>query len=96
MSNARVTGVRSIELGVRDLEKTAAFYCDVWGLEEASSDGDTIHLRGTGAEHHVLTLRQRPKTSLLAVHFAAVDRTAVDALCAKAKGLRQRRRWRAG
>ena len=86
MTNARVTGVRSVELGVRDLDRTAAFYSNVWGLEEASSDGDTIHLRGTGAEHHVLTLRQRPKTSLLAVHFAAVDRAAVDELCAKAKG----------
>ena len=86
MSNARVSGVRSIELGVRDLEKTAAFYRDVWGLEEASSEGDTIHLRGTGAEHHLLTLRQRPKTSLLGIHFAAGDRVAVDALCAKARG----------
>jgi catechol 2,3-dioxygenase len=84
MSNARVTGVRSVELGVRDLEKTAAFYCEVWGLEKASSDGDTVHLRGTGPEHHVLTLRQRSKTSLLAVHFAVVDRAAVDELYAKA------------
>ena len=65
MSNTRVIGIRSVELGVRDLERTAAFYRDVWGLEAASSDGDTIHMRGTGAEHHVLTLRQRPKTSLL-------------------------------
>jgi catechol 2,3-dioxygenase len=78
--------VRSVELGVRDLEKTAAFYCDIWGLEEACSDGDTIHLRGTGPEHHVLTLRQRSKTSLLALHFAAAGRAAVDQLYAKAKG----------
>ena len=86
MSNARVIGIRSVELGVRDLEKTAAFYRDVWGLEDATSEGDTIHMRGTSAEHHVLTLRQQPRTSLLGVHFAAGDRGAVDALCGKARG----------
>jgi catechol 2,3-dioxygenase len=86
MTKARVSGIRSVELGVPDLDKTARFYTDIWGLERAAADGDTIHLRGTGAEHHVLTLRQRAKTSLLGVHFAATDRTAVAALCAQARG----------
>jgi catechol 2,3-dioxygenase len=85
MPNARVTGVRSLELGVRDLDRSATFYTKVWGLEETIAEGDTIHLRATGAEHHVLTLRQQPKTSLLAVHFSAGDRNAVDRLCAQAK-----------
>jgi len=86
MANSRVTGVRSIELGVRDLQKSAEFYSKIWALEEVSSEGDSIHFRATGGEHHVLTIRERPKSALLGVHFAAVDRAAVDALCAKAKG----------
>jgi catechol 2,3-dioxygenase len=85
MPEARVIGVRSIEFGVRDLRTSAAFYTKVWGLEEVAAEGDAVHLRGTGAEHHVLTLRERPKSSLLGVHFAAADPAAVDALCAKAK-----------
>jgi catechol-2,3-dioxygenase len=85
MTNARVTGLRSVELGVPDLERSAAFYQDVWGLQEVASDGDTIHLRGTSAEHHVVTLRLRPKAALLGVHFAAGSRDAVVALQAKAK-----------
>ncbi len=85
MMNARVTGLRSVELGVRDLEKSAAFYSRIWGLEEVTSDGDIVHLRANGAEHHAVTLRQRPKSGLLGVHFAAADRNAVDALHAKAK-----------
>ena len=85
MTNARVTGLRSIELGVPDLNRSSEFYQNVWGLEEVVSDGDTIYLRGTGAEHHVVTLRQRPKATLLGVHFAASDRHAVTALQAKAK-----------
>jgi catechol 2,3-dioxygenase len=86
MINARVTGVRSIELGVRDLDQSAEFYSKVWALEEIASAADCIHFRATGGEHHVLTIRERPKPALLGVHFAAGDRAAVDALCAKAKG----------
>ena len=61
MMNAKVSGVRSIELGVRDLQQSADFYTKVWALEEVGSEGDAIHLRGTGSEHHLLTIRQRPK-----------------------------------
>ena len=86
MANSTVTGVRSIELGVRDLHQSAEFYTKVWALEEVSAAGDTMHFRATGGEHHVLTIRERPQASLLGVHFAAADRGAVDQLCAKAKG----------
>ena len=85
MTSARVTGLRSVELGVPDLEKSADFYRNVWGLEDVLATGDTIHMRGTGAEHNVLTLRQRPKASFLGVHFAAADHTAVNRLHAQAK-----------
>jgi catechol 2,3-dioxygenase-like lactoylglutathione lyase family enzyme len=86
MINSTVTGVRSIELGVRDLQQSAEFYTKIWALEEVASEGDTMHFRATGGEHHVLTIRERPKPALLGVHFSAPDRAAVDALCAKAKG----------
>jgi catechol-2,3-dioxygenase len=74
MANSTVTGVRSIELGVRDLHQSAEFYTKVWALEEVSAAGDTMHFRATGGEHHVLTIRERPQASLLGVHFAAADR----------------------
>ena len=85
MINAKVTGLRGVELGVRDLHQSAAFYSQVWGLEPVGGNGDTIRLRGNGAEHHVVTLRERPTPGLLGVHFAAADRDAVVALHAKAK-----------
>ena len=58
---------------------------DPGALDEVAVDGDGIHLRATGGEHHVLTIRERPKPTLLGVNFAAPDRTTVDQLCAKAK-----------
>src|SRR5215471_21020259 len=85
MINARVTGLRNVELGVPDLDKAAAFYRNVWGLEDVISTADTIHMRGTGTEHHVLTLRQRPKAAFLGVHFAAANHQAVNQLHAQAK-----------
>ena len=86
MTPARVTGVRSVELGVRDLNASLRFYQDIWGLEVASTEGDAVHLRATSAEHHVLTLREQGKASLLGVHFSASNRASVDQLHGKAKG----------
>src|ERR1700674_5752419 len=85
MNNAKVIGLRGVELGVRDLHQSVAFYSQVWGLEPVGGNGDTIRLRGNGAEHHVVTLRERPTPGLLGVHFAAADRDAVTALHARAK-----------
>jgi catechol 2,3-dioxygenase len=87
MTNPRINGLRSVELGVHDLKKSAEFYRQVWALEEVAAEGDTIHLRGAGREHHVLTLRERPRASLLGVHFSAADRATVDGLHAQAKAL---------
>jgi catechol 2,3-dioxygenase-like lactoylglutathione lyase family enzyme len=86
MDTSRVTGVRSIELGVRDLHKSAEFYTKAWALEEVGADADSMQFRATSGEHHVLTIRERPKPALLGVNFAANDRAAVDALYGKAKG----------
>jgi catechol 2,3-dioxygenase-like lactoylglutathione lyase family enzyme len=85
MTQTTVTGLRSVELAVHDLKQSTEFYRRVWGLDPVASQGDTVHLRGTGREHHAVTLRERPKAALLGVHFEARDRAAVDALHAQAK-----------
>jgi catechol 2,3-dioxygenase len=87
MSDPRINGVRSVEIGVHDLAKSAEFYRRVWALEDVAAEGDTLHMRATGRDHHVITLRERPRASLLGVHFSAPDRAAVDALHAKAKAM---------
>ncbi len=81
----RVTGLRGVELGVRDLKKTVEFYTNAWGLEEVSREGDTVYMRGTGAEHHILAVHERPKACLIGASFAADDRAQVDALYQKVK-----------
>jgi catechol-2,3-dioxygenase len=87
MSEPRINGLRSIELGVHDLQKSADFYRKVWALQDVAADGDAVHLRATGRDHHVITLRERPRAALLNVHFSAPDRATVDALHARAKAM---------
>src|ERR1700684_2393717 len=85
MINAKVTGLRGVELGVRDLNQSAAFYGQVWGLEPVGGEGDTTYLRGNDAEHHVLTLRERPTPGLLGVHFAVAARAVLGGRPARAQ-----------
>lgn len=87
MNHIRVNGLRGVELAVFDLKQTADFYCNAWGLEEVVSEGGSMYLRGTGAEHHVLTVHERPRAGLVAINFSADDRRAVDGLHAKAVAL---------
>lgn len=85
MMNARVTGLRSVELGVPNLRQSVAFYQFVWGLHPVLEESDGIHLGANGGTHHVLTLRERPQAGLIAVHFAAEDKASVAGLHARIK-----------
>jgi catechol 2,3-dioxygenase len=85
MFDAKVTGLRSVELGVPNLRQAIAFYTHVWGLNPILAEDDSVYLRANGSAHHVLTLRERSQACLLEVRFATTDKKAVDALHAKAK-----------
>ena len=37
MADARIAGLRSVELGVRDLNASSDFYQKVWGLTESAA-----------------------------------------------------------
>ncbi|MFM1813991.1 MAG: hypothetical protein RLZ98_686 [Pseudomonadota bacterium] len=84
MTKARVTGLRGIELGVRNLGESASYYEDVWGLKRVARHGDSIYLRARGAEHHIVQLNERPKSALMSIKLAAPDKAAVDELHAAA------------
>lgn len=87
MNEPKVTGLRGAELAVFDLNASVDFYVRNWALSEVSRGGGKAYLRATGAEHHVITLHERPRAGLVAVNMAAPDRAAVDGLHAKAKAM---------
>ena len=87
MNEARVTALRGVELNVLNLEESAEFYRNVWGLEFVAREGADMYLRGGGTEHHILTLHEAPRASLHSINFAVQDARAVDALHAQVSAL---------
>jgi len=85
MTDVRVNDIRGIELAVRDLAASVAFYSKLWGLTEIAREDGTVYLRATGPEHHVLTLHQAPEIALSGATFAAPNKIVVDVLHAKAR-----------
>jgi catechol 2,3-dioxygenase len=80
MAEGRACALRSIELGVPDVERSRGFYENVWGLQLVDRVDGTAYLRATGPEHHVVVLHERPESGVVRVNLAAPDRAAVDAL----------------
>ena len=56
MSSKWIAGLRSVALEVPDLARAEAFYTDVWHLAVVVRTSDALYLRGTGADHHLLSL----------------------------------------
>jgi catechol 2,3-dioxygenase len=75
--------LRSVEFDVSSLAASTAFYVDTWGLSEVARDAGAVYLRGTGAEHHILVLREGPVAGIRSMNFGAADPAAVDALYAE-------------
>ena len=80
MSEAMVTGLRSIDYIVTDVAISARFYENCWGLAPVAQEGGVQYMRATGAEHHIITLHEGPTAGVKCVNFAAAGREAVDGL----------------
>jgi catechol 2,3-dioxygenase-like lactoylglutathione lyase family enzyme len=80
MKKSGVSALRSVEIGVRDLDAAASFYTGPWGLDLVTETADARYLRGTGPYHHILVLRRHDKAEMIEITLDAPDRTAVKAL----------------
>lgn len=77
-----ITGLRSVELAVPDLDRAEAFYTGVWGLSVAGRDAGTIYLQGSGTEAYVVALRHGP-AAIDSVTWAAAPDTDLRDLRAR-------------
>jgi catechol 2,3-dioxygenase len=80
---ASVRALRSVEIGITNMDAALGFYTGVWGLRLVGEAHGVHYLRATGAFHHVLALHRLPQAALVRVVFEAADRAAVDALHAR-------------
>ena len=58
--------LRSIAIGVTDLDAAERFYNDTWHLRTVAKTQDAVYLRGAGQFHHILALHrsERPDHGL--------------------------------
>jgi catechol 2,3-dioxygenase len=82
---AGVRALRSVHLGVTDLETARAFFTAVWRLDIVSEEADAVFFRGTGAYHDVLVARRAARAGVIRVVLDAGDRATVDALYERAR-----------
>ena len=71
MDDFPIVAIRSVEFGVPDLTRAKEFYTSVWGLRVSAREGDSIYLRASGHDHHVLALHPHPQAEILSVSFRA-------------------------
>lgn len=88
MASPWIGALRSVALTVPDLDAAERFYTQVWHLDVAERRADTLWLRGTGADHHLLSLQAAPGAPRIhhvtlrarrAEDLAAVAAATVDA-----------------
>jgi catechol 2,3-dioxygenase-like lactoylglutathione lyase family enzyme len=84
MQSPWIQALRSVALSVPDLAAAEIFYTRVWQLQVAArvatAQGDTLYLRGSGSDHHLLALQAAPGTPQL--HKVSLRARSPEALLA--------------
>lgn len=74
----RITHLRGVELTDPAPAHIAGFYEQIWGLWRVPVDGESVYLRGTGPEHHILAIHPGSETTVRGYRLGLADRAAVD------------------
>jgi catechol 2,3-dioxygenase-like lactoylglutathione lyase family enzyme len=78
---SRVSEIRYVGYAVADLAAEAAFYRDIWGLEEAGEKDGMLHFAAQGHDElYVVRLREAETQRIDIITLAAETRADVDAL----------------
>jgi catechol 2,3-dioxygenase len=75
--------LRSIAIGVTDLDAAERFYNNTWHLETVASTPDAVYLRGAGSFHHILSLHRSSQPDVRNVTFSVDSRADLDAIAAR-------------
>lgn len=75
--------LRSIAIGVTDLDAAERFYNDTWHLETAARTADAVYLRGAGTFHHILALHRSSQPDVRNVTFSVAALADLDTIAAR-------------
>ena len=74
-----VSHLRSVAINVPDVGVAEAFFNQVWHLDVVAHTGEGVYLRGTGADHHLISLHgHNGPASVRHVTLRAHSRTALE------------------
>lgn len=65
--------LRSIAIGVTDLDAAERFYTSTWNLHTVARTGDAAYLRGSGSFHHILSLHRSDRPDVRNVTFSVAQ-----------------------
>jgi catechol 2,3-dioxygenase len=75
--------LRSIAIGVTDLDAAERFYNDTWHLQTVAKTQDAVYLRGAGQFHHILALHRSRQPEVRNVTFSVTAHADLDAIAAR-------------
>lgn len=79
--------LRSIAIGVPDLDAAQQFYTQTWHLGVAARTDDAVYLRGSGAAHHILALHRGDHADVREVTFDVASADGLDIIGARVAAL---------
>ncbi len=75
-----ISSLRSVEIGLPDVAAAEKFFIDTWHLDVVARTSETVYLRGTGSDHHLLSLTKNDSSVLLAITLKATSSKALDTI----------------
>lgn len=78
-----ISHIRSVALGVPDMQQALEFYEKHWRLELVARDDDRAYLGAACEESHVLRLRSTDQSRVDLISFAVATAAEVDAIAAR-------------
>jgi len=75
--------LRSIAIGVTDLDAAERFYTGTWNLQTVARMDDAVYLRGSGSFHHILSLHRSAQPDVRNVTFSVADAADLETIAAR-------------
>jgi catechol 2,3-dioxygenase-like lactoylglutathione lyase family enzyme len=81
-----ITHLRRVVISDPDPVALADFYVGLWGLRRvAETKPESLHLAGSGSEHHVLCIRPGSQAAVIGYSLGVADQDAVDNAAAEVR-----------
>jgi len=75
-----ITALRSVEIGLPDVAAAERFFTETWHLDVVSRAVNTVYLRGTGTDHHLISIQYSETPVLFAVTLRASCSDALNVI----------------